>query len=51
MFGILRYVVIKSLNVIYIKITSNEMVTLFLEQFKSKQKTHCAHLQKGTSCH
>ena len=29
-----------------------EMVTLFLlEQFKSKQKPHGAHSQKGTGCH
>ena len=27
------------------------MVTLFLEQFKSKQKPHGAHSQKGTGCH
>ena len=27
-----------------------EMVTLFLEQFKAKQKPHCAHSQKGTGC-
>ena len=29
----------------------DEMVTLFLEQFKLKQKPHCAHSQKGTGCH
>ena len=28
-----------------------EMVTLFLEQFKSKQKPHCAYSQKSTGCH